>query len=316
MIESYHNDNAIAIDEDGKTIMSTGNPDLATYIRSSLKPFQASAVIAEGATEAAGFSNKEVALMCASHNGETVHIETAKNMIKKLGFNESHYECGSHAPHDKDAREKIRKSMQKLSAFHNNCSGKHSGMLALAKKLNVETKGYTKIEHPVQKTIFKQLKRIMGQRNVSYGIDGCSAPTPFLSLKTIAALFQSLGSEKYPELTKAYECMVEYPYLIGGKNRFDTDFNKTLNGRAVSKAGGEAIRGIVIKTNKYGLMGIAIKIVDGNQRAIGVATMATLTHLNLLNQSEKSHLIQHISKPIYNHRNIHIGDIEAEIINP
>ena len=171
------------------------------------------------------------------------------------------------------------------------------------------------MDHPVQQTIFKQLTKLTGQNNFPIGIDGCSAPTPFLSLQSIARLFQTLGSEKYPELEIAYSSMVKHPYLIGGKNRFDTEFSSALNGRGICKAGGEAVRGIVIKSNKYGIMGIAIKVLDGNQRAIDVATMATLKHLNLLKKEETPKLLQYKSKPLYNHRNIHTGDIKAEIKN-
>ena len=145
------------------------------------------------------------------------------------------------------------------------------------------------------------------------GIDGCSAPTPFLSLQSIAKLFQALGSGKYPELEKAYSSMVKHPYLIGGKNRFDTEFSSALKGRGICKAGGEAIRGIVLKTNKYGLTGIAIKVIDGNQRAIDVATMGILNHLKLLKESENNKLFKYKTKPLYNHRAIHIGDINFKI---
>ena len=106
--------------------------------------------------------------------------------------------------------------------------------------------------------------------------------------------------------------MIKHPYLVGGKKRFDTEFNTTLNGRGICKAGGEAIRGIVLKTNKYGLVGIAIKVLDGNQRAIEVATMATLKHLKVLKEEENKKLLQYNSKPLYNHRKIHIGEIKAD----
>ena len=109
--------------------------------------------------------------------------------------------------------------------------------------------------------------------------------------------------------------MSKHPYLIGGKNRFDTDFNFALNGKGICKAGGEAVRGIVLKTKKHGLMGITIKILDGNQRAIEIATMATLNHLNVLNKEEIKKLSQYITMPLYNHCKIHIGDIKAEIKN-
>ena len=314
-VESYHEVYATALDEEGKIILSVGDPDYITCIRSALKPFQASAAILEGATEEAGFISEEIALMCASHNGEKVHVQTAMKMAQKLGLHASQYECGTHPPYDKRTREEVRKLNTTFTPFHNNCSGKHSGMLSLAKKLKIDPSGYTHIEHPVQRTIFKQIKKLTGHNHFPHGIDGCSAPTPFLSLKTIASLFQKLGSGIYPELTEAYRAMIKHPYLIGGQKRFDTDFNSTLNGRGICKVGGEAIRGIVLKTTKYGLIGIVIKVLDGNQRAIEVATMATLKHLKVLKEEENKKLLQYNSKPLYNHRKIHIGEIKAEIRN-
>ena len=130
-MESIHEAYAVALDEDGKTILSIGNPDYITCIRSALKPFQASAAIAEGATDDAGFISEEIALMCASHNGEKIHVQTAMGMAKKLKLNQSHYECGSHYPHNKETREEMRKLNIKATPLHNNCSGKHVGMLAL-----------------------------------------------------------------------------------------------------------------------------------------------------------------------------------------
>ena len=314
-VESIHQVYAVVLDEDGEIIFSSGNPDYITCIRSALKPFQASAAILEGATEEVGFISEEIALMCASHNGEEIHVKTAMGMVKKLGFDLSYYECGSHPPHDKCSREEAIKLNTIFTPLHNNCSGKHSGMLSLAKKLKVDPNGYTQIDHPVQQTIFNQLIKLTGQNKFSKGIDGCSAPTPFLSLRNIARLFQKLGSGKYPELTKAYKAMAKHPYLVGGKNRFDTEFNSALKGRGICKAGGEAVRGIVLKTKKYGLTGIAIKIIDGNQRAIEVATMAILNHLNMLKHEENNKLIKYKIRPLYNHRKIHIGDIIAEIKN-
>ena len=314
-IESTHIIYAVALDEGGKMLLSAGDPNYITCIRSAFKPFQASAAILEGATEEAGFISEEIALMCASHNGEEVHVKTARGMAKKLGFDASHYECGIHPPHDRITKVKARKLNVQFTPFHNNCSGKHSGMLSLAKKLKVDPSGYTKFRHPVQKSIFKQLSKLMDCNHFLKGIDGCSAPTPFLSLYNISKLFQKLGSRNYQELTIAYEAMTKHPYLVGGKDRFDTAFNEALNSRGVCKAGGEAIRGIVIKTKKHGLTGIAIKVIDGNQRAIDVATMGILNHLKLLKESENNKLFQYKSKPLYNYRNIHIGDINIKINN-
>ena len=191
-----------------------------------LKPFQASAAILEGATESAGFTNEEIALMCASHNGEEIHVKTAKGMVNKLDLNVSYLECGCHPPYDVDARNRAREIG--FTPFHNNCSGKHSGMLSLAIKLGAKTNNYVSYNHPVQQKIFEQLKRLTGKNNFHYGIDGCSAPTPFLTLKEIAKLFQVFGLNKFPELTTTYNAMAKHPYLIAGKDRFDTDFNKAM----------------------------------------------------------------------------------------
>ena len=308
-LESRHEVYALAIDEEGKPIFSTGNPDFTTCIRSSLKPFQASASILAEATKSAGFKSEEIALMCASHNGEEIHVETAQGMAEKLGLDASHFECGCHAPYDVEARNIARQNG--FTPFHNNCSGKHSGMLALAQKLGADTKDYISYSHPVQKTIFEQLKRLTGKSTFSYGIDGCSAPTPFLTLKEIAELFQTLGSEKYPELTTAYNAMVKHPYLVAGNDRFDTDFNKAMNGRGITKVGGEAIRGLVIKTEKYGVVGIAQKIVDGNQRANETAIIAILNHLNLLQPNEREYLQKYETKKLFNHNKIHIGNVKG-----
>jgi len=306
-LESRHEVYALVIDEDGKTIFSTGNPDYSTCIRSSLKPFQASAAILAGATESSGFTSEEIALMCASHNGEEIHVQTAKGMAGKLGLDVLHLGCGCHAPYDTDARNRARQ--KGYTTFHNNCSGKHLGMLALAIKLGVDTKDYISYNHPVQQTIVEQFKRLTGKNKFSYGIDGCSAPTPFLTLKAIAELFKVFGSNKYPELKTAYHAMAKHPYLIAGKDRFDTDFNKIMNGRAITKVGGEAIRGMVIKTEQYGVVGIAQKILDGNQRANETAIMTILNHLNLLQPNEKEQLQKYEIKKLYNHNHIHVGDI-------
>mgnify|MGYP001208253109 CR=1 FL=1 len=311
-IESRHQVNALAVDEKGKILFSSGDPQQITCIRSSLKPFQAAAAIAAGAVDSAGFCDEEIALMCASHNGEEIHVQTAKNMAEKLGCSLQDYECGSHPPYDSSARNKAR--AEGFTPFHNNCSGKHSGMLALAKQLDVEIENYIDKNHPAQIEIFHKLKEYMGNREIQCGIDGCSAPTPFLSLMEIAQLFQKLGSGAYPELDRAYNAMASHSYLVGGKERFDTDFNAAMKGRGITKVGGEAIRGMVIRSSKFGLVGIAQKVLDGNQRANEAAIMAVLNQLELLNSEEAEALQKHIKKPLYNHRKIHIGDVKAELI--
>ncbi|NOZ76070.1 MAG: asparaginase [FCB group bacterium] len=312
-IESKHVVYAVVVGETGKIVYASGDPEYVTCIRSSLKPFQAAAGVKAGAVAAAGFSEAELALMCASHNGEEIHVKTARSMMAKLGFPVDFYECGSHYPYHRATREELIRSGIKPEPFHNNCSGKHAGMLCLAKHLGVDPTGYTNPDHPVQKAIFDLVKIYTGLEKIPYAIDGCSAPTMFLSLRKIAGLFQTLMIGEYPELRQVKQAMVNNPYLIAGEKRFDTDFITALRGRAITKVGGEAVRGIGIRTEQGETFGIALKVLDGNQRCMPVATMALLEHLDLLTAVEMESLRNYRSKKLLNHREIHVGDIRAEI---
>ncbi|HDY75910.1 MAG TPA: asparaginase, partial [Candidatus Marinimicrobia bacterium] len=248
-IESMHVAFAVVVDGNGQIVKNWGDPYYLTCVRSSLKPFQASASVKEGATDAAGFTTEELALMCASHNGEDIHVKTAQHMLEKLGYDMSYYECGSHTPYDKETKFELIKHSIKSTPLHNNCSGKHAGMLCLSKYLNADPKGYINPEHPVQKAIMAQVKKYSELVSFPLTIDGCSAPTPFMPLYNIALMFQKLTSSNYPELNVLYDAMTSNPYLIAGKNRFDTDFIEVMDGRAVTKVGGEAVRGLGIRKN-------------------------------------------------------------------
>ena len=311
-IESRHEIYAVAINDTGKLIFSIGDPNYITCARSTLKPFQASATISFGAAQQANFSQKEISLMCASHNGEDIHIELAQSMAKKLFIGEEHYQCGVHKPYILFYNK--TKSIKKLTAFHNNCSGKHSGMLAIAKQQKVNPKNYILPEHIVQKKIFIYIKRLLQKKNIIYGIDGCGAPTPFLSLREIAFLFQGLGKKINKEFQIIYESMHNNPYIIAGKSRFDTKFIEVLKGRGICKVGGEGVRGLAIKTKEYGNIGIALKVLDGSQRAVDIATMCILEHFRLINKSEVKQLSIYQSKDIYNHAGTKTGKIIANII--
>ena len=312
-IESIHTVYAVAVDHRGEIIFSSGDPDYYTCFRSAFKPFQAAAAIKLGATKEAGFSKKHIALMCASHRGEPVHVETAKEMIACLGLNINDLECGTHYPSDQSSQKELFQKKMPAHALHNNCSGKHVGMLALAKHLVGNTAGYIKKNHPVQKNIFSLLKDYTKLDKISTSIDGCSAPTPFLTLTEIASLYQIFGSTRFEELNIAYDSMVQFPFLISGTGGFDTDFIKALNGKAVTKIGGEAIRGVSVRVPNKGCVGVALKVLDGNFRALSPATIKVLDHLGLLSESEKLSLKNHSEISLKNHNNFIIGRINASI---
>ena len=311
--ESIHVAFAVIVDSEGHIIYSTGDPHYLTCIRSSLKPFQAAASVKAGAVDAAGFDEKELALMCASHKGEDIHVDTALSMVNKLGLGSDDFECGSHYPSDTVTRHKMIRENEVATALHNNCSGKHAGMLALAKYLEVETEGYINKQHPVQRAILEYVSELSGESDIQTETDGCSAPTPFMTLKTIAELFQSLASCKKPELKRVYDSMVSYPELVGGTNHFDSMFISALDGRGVTKVGGESIRGISLNTEKYGPIGVSIKILDGSFRAMPLAVMKLLEHLELLSEDEKNKLHKFKTKKLTNHNGLQVGHIEAHV---
>ena len=313
LTESIHVAFAVAIDETGQPFYSTGDPQYLTCIRSSLKPFQAAASVKAGAVDAAEFNDEELALMCASHKGEKMHVKTAQSMLTKLGLTVDDYECGSHFPSDTLTRHRMIREDKEAQPLHNNCSGKHAGMLALAKHLGQGTANYIKKDHPVQRTILEYVQDITGLETIPTEIDGCSAPTPFMTLETIAGMFQTLAAGNEPELKRVFKAMSSYPDLVGGSNHFDTNFIKALTGRGVTKVGGESVRGIALKTQDKGPVGIAIKILDGNFRALPVATMKLLEHLELLTEEELQNLDKFRTKILKNHNQIEIGRIEAHV---
>ena len=313
LTESIHVAFAVAVDETRQPFYSTGDPQYLTCIRSSLKPFQAAASVKAGAVDAAEFNDEELALMCASHKGEKMHVKTAQSMLTKLGLTVDDYECGSHFPSDTLTRHRMIREDKEAQPLHNNCSGKHAGMLALAKHLGQGTANYIKKDHPVQRTILEYVQDITGLETIPTEIDGCSAPTPFMTLETIAGMFQTLAAGNEPELKRVFKAMCSCPDLVGGSNHFDTNFIKALTGRGVTKVGGESVRGIALKTQDKGPVGIAIKILDGNFRALPVATMKLLEHLELLTEEELQNLDKFRTKILKNHNQIEIGRIEAHV---
>tara|TARA_B110000003_G_scaffold275990_1_gene320360 strand:+ start:383 stop:1363 length:981 start_codon:yes stop_codon:yes gene_type:complete len=313
LTESIHVGFAAAVDERGEVFYSTGDAQHLTCIRSALKPFQAAAAIESGAIDSAGFNSKELALMCASHNGEKIHLNTLGSMLEKTGFLTEHLKCGSHMPLSSLVRKEMLIQGIEPNARHNNCSGKHAGMLAFAKYLEEDFVDYTNKNHAVQERIMTYVKTLLGSKKIPLEIDGCSAPTPFLTIGMIATLFQKLGSGQKEELDRVFNAMVENPLIVGGEKNFDTKFIESLKGSGVTKVGGESVRGITIKTKNRGCIGLAIKILDGNFRVLPIATIKLLEHLELLDEVQIDSLSKFKNKKIMNHNGDEVGRIEAHI---
>ena len=186
-------------------------------------------------------------------------------------------------------------------------------MLALAKHLVNNPKNYIQPEHEVQKTIFKALQEYSGIKDIPMETDGCSAPTAFFTMETIAKLYQLLATEEYPELVRVFNAMNSHPYNVAGNGHFDTKFITALGGDAVTKGGGESIQGISLKNRDGKNLGISLKVLDGNSRAMPIGSITLLEHLDLLSKKEISNLDEFRKRERKNCRDKKIGQIEVYI---
>ena len=311
-IESEHYIEACVIDESSHTLFDTANSNKPVCVRSILKPFQLAAGFKQGLHKKYTFQQHEIAFMSSSHNGEKIHTDTAQALMKRFNISKDSLRCGTHPPYSKTIRRELIKNSSKLDPIYNNCSGKHIAMILLSRLLESTDDSYESLDHPVQQTIFSYLNSIVKKIPDSIGIDGCSAPTPFYPLKSIAILFKELAAQTREELSIIYNAIAKHPTYLAGEKRFDTDFISTMSPKAITKVGGEAVRGISYKEGPSSI-GIALKVTDGNQRACGPAALSIMEHLGIITKKNLDSLVEHYHTKLYNHRKIHTGTIQCEI---
>lgn len=270
-VESFHRGALCVSGTAEPRVIALGDVDRPVFPRSAIKVLQALPLVESGAAEAAGFSDKELALACASHSGEAIHSETARAMLEKLGLTEDALACGPQWPLGEAAARDLAVSGQKPTRLHNNCSGKHAGMLALAKHLRADTRGYEMPDHPVQQRIHQTIEDMTGEAASpeKCAIDGCSVPTWAVPLKGFAKAFARLATmtELSPERQAAAKCLMHAcasePLMVEGTGRFGTGVMKRLGARAFVKGGAEGV--YCASFPDHGL-GLALKIDDGARR--------------------------------------------------
>lgn len=324
IIESQHSGHLIAVDGNGETICSLGVPETVTYLRSSGKPFQALPVVASGAADRFGFTEKEVAISCGSHNGEPIHVETVRSMLRKIGLDETALKCGVHEPYSVEvARELIRKQ-EPPTALQNNCSGKHTAMLALAKHLGAPTETYDELSNPVQLMVARTVSDFSGVavEDITIGTDGCGVPVFGISVRAMALMYARLIS---PPANAAWEvrdacerivkAMIDFPEMIGGtKDRLDTELIRAGAGRLVSKIGAEGVYTVgVLPSSRWPHgFGFALKVEDGDdRRARPPAVIEALRQLGVLSANDLEMLSAYSPAVITNRRGDRVGEVKA-----
>ncbi len=316
-VESLHCGSIAVVDSEGKLVYSFGDPYFVTYLRSSAKPFQAIPLITSGAAKEFGLTQKEIAIISGSHNGQRIHTDTVKSILKKIGLSEKNLQCGVHIPHYYTANNIIPPPGKRFTPVHHNCSGKHSGILAICVYSGWDIKYYLDKNHPAQKLILKSISEICRypEKMIGIGIDGCGVPVHAMPIYNMALGFSNLinYNSKDENTSKAYKLIVDsmrrYPEMVSGEGRLDLSLALASKGNILTKAGGEALSCSGILDRGWGM---AVKIADGTQRAIGPAVVETLKQIGLLNEKQIVKIKKFSHPLIKNFRGDQVGFIQVE----
>jgi len=281
--ERVHSGFITLVDKDLKTSVNIGNSkDNLILLRSCAKPFQALPLLSSGAFQKYNLNLKHLAVCCGSHSGSHEHTETVKDILTRINLDEKSLKCGIHPPLDKETRHDLIKNNLLPTELHNNCSGKHAGMLAVCKNNNWDIETYLDYNHPLQLEILDLTKKLcLFSEETSGTLDGCGTPIYGFPLKNIGIGYLNLlNSTEGKFITDAF---IENPVLIGGKGRLDTEIIKASNGNLFAKVGAEGLCVVVNISKKQALV---VKIIDGNMQTRSIVVTESLRQLGWLSEQD------------------------------
>jgi len=314
--ESMHRGHIVVADGNGCVITGLGNPDRFTYFRSAAKPIILVAVLSTGIADKFSLEPNEIAIMASSHSGQPEHIKTLKSIINKLGISQETLQCGIHAPLHKESEVNLYLSGKTPSTMHCNCSGKHLGILAASIALGMPPEDYYSPGHPIQKRILEIVSHFcrIPPEDIKIAIDGCGLPVYGVPLRNIACAYANLADKSFMEgrysefQDMLIEAMVSYPWFVGGDDRLDTVLLKNFGDRLISKTGAEGLH----CTGFLGRgTGTALKIDDGNIRAVDPAAIELLHQLGVIRENELDRVKKHRKPAVINHRKEVVGEVRA-----
>lgn len=321
VVESFHRGSICIVNKQGEVIYSIGDINQVSFPRSALKFFQHLPLLISGAFDQFGFSNKDLALMCGSHNGEPMHVNNVEEMLLKVNLTVDQLQCGAQQPTLKKDFVQLIKADKEPSALHNNCSGKHSGFLAYCKYLNLPTQNYLMLDHPLHQEIMKitALFYELTKEELIIGVDGCSAPIFGMPLYNQAVAYKNLiCPEKFnqPTITAACKRIVtavtSFPLMVAGTKRYCSDLMSVTQGRIIGKTGADGVYSLAIPEKEWG---IAIKIDDGKMGPQYQVAHQLLKELGLLSKSEIEQLEKYGNVPIVNFGGNTVGDSYSVPLN-
>ena len=314
LVESVHAVD-VAVVRDGALVARAGSPDRTLFARSAVKPFQALPLVDDGVLARFGLGPEALALACASHNGEPRHVAVARSVLDAVGLPESALACGPHPPFDDTAANALRATGETPGRIHNNCSGKHAGMLALAAAHGWPTEGYHEARHPVQERMLHEIERWTGldRSEIATGVDGCGVVTFAIPLRGLATAFAGLiaaadAGEAGP--VAVMEAMTRHPFLVGGTDRLCTRLMEVTGGRVLAKVGAEGVYGAAVVDRG---LGIGLKARDGAKRAGEVALLGVLEALDALRSPDREALSRWAEPEVRNTRDEVVGGMRAVV---
>ena len=318
LVESVHRAHAAVVDSAGSILHAAGDPERVTFLRSSAKPIQALAMVESGAAAKYKFTDREVAVMCASHHGEPFHVTAVQSILQKIGLDESALACGTHPPTHTPSAEALIRAGAHPRKIHNNCSGKHASMLTLCQHFGWPIADYTAPDHPAQMQLRKVLAEVSGVAlaDVYVAVDGCNAPVFAIPLNNIARAFGVLArpagvsAEREAAAHRISRAMRAHPEMVDGTGGFTTNLMRVAGDNIVSKSGAEAL--FCAGALSEGL-GIAIKIEDGNARAHPILVPQVLAALGVISADQQYRLRELHAPEVCNTAGVAVGEIRPRI---
>ena len=325
-IEAWHFAAVAVVDGSGRLTHRLGNAELITFTRSAIKPLQALPLCTTGAREALAIDDEELALATASHDGSDLHRAVAARLLAKAGATVEQLGCGAHWPIGMRAAGRHPCAGEDRDPLRHNCSGKHAGFLAVARTLGVAPERYLDLDAPVQAAVRRAVAEAceIDPAAMPVATDGCSAPNFALPLSALARGFKNLATRRATDtpgasgapapldaaLARVRAAMQAHPVLVSGETRFDAQLMRAFAGRVVSKGGAEALQAIGVSDPP---LGIAVKVIDGGERALAPIVLAVLRALGLSEGVALGALADRVRPIVTNHRGVQTGAIVASL---
>jgi len=317
-LEAIHCGSVAVVNGAGELTHYVGDPRLTIMTRSSIKPFQLMPLLGSGAADHYGFEPRQLAIMCGSHNGSDDHRAVVAGNLEKSGSAPTDLQCGTHWPIGMQIGVQYPVNGEDQDPLRHNCSGKHSGFLALARFLGDEPGEYLNPASKAQQAVRANLASFCeyDESKLTPGIDGCSAPNYPLPLYNLALGYKKLANLDASDaagmqvLARIKGAMTEFPEMVSGEGRFDLDLALSFPGNLICKVGAESLEAIGLSDPA---LGIAVKIHDGNDRALAAICIEVLRQLGVIDDIEKYPLLKrHVRPEVRNNRNLLTGHVVTE----